>query len=158
MQVAARPDKRRDYHPVVGTLDMVMGTPDQRIRGRARGVYMGPRRAVIVPRAELVDDRRLAQLVLAMDRTGSQLLLGHDQSRQTGIVRRRLAAHIADRPKSNAAVPRDGRQPQTIDSLLRSGLLRRGSEAMADLAIVNFLPHQDGRLGDTLPISSCRLL
>ena len=140
------------YQPVIGTLDMVMGTLDQRAKGRARGVYMQRGRLVIVPRAELVDDRRLSRLVLSTNSCGSALLIGHDQSRQTGIVRRRLAAHIADQPEANSVVdPDQGRLP-TVEHLFRSGLMRRGIEEMVDLGVINFAAPPDARIGDTLPL------
>ncbi|QDM31222.1 hypothetical protein FNL55_07880 [Tardiphaga sp. vice352] len=141
-----------DYHPVLGTLDMVMGTPDQRVRGRKRGVYIERGRLIMVPRAELVDDRRLARLTISANESGSALLLGHDQGRQTGIVCRGLAAHVADRPQSDFSVDQDeGRMP-TIERLLRSGLLRRGVEAMVNLGVINFSTRPDVRIGDALQI------
>ena len=141
-----------DYKPVIGTLDMVLGTPDQRVRGRARGVYMQHGRLVIVPRAELVDDRRLARLILSTNNCGSTLLIGHDQSRQTGIVRRSLAAHIADQPEANSVANQDEARLLTIERLLRSGLLRQGIDAMIDLGVINFAARPDARNGDVLPI------
>jgi len=141
-----------DYQPVIGTLDMVMGTPDQRAKGRARGVYMQRGRLVIVPRAELVDDRRLSRLVLSKNNCGFALLLGHDQSRQTGIVRRRLAAHVADQPGANSVVDQDQDRLLTIERLFRSGLIRRGIEAMVDLGVISFVARPDAGTDDALPM------
>jgi hypothetical protein len=110
-------------------------------------------RAIIVPHAELIDDRRMARLVLAMDSSGSKLLLGHDQSRETGVVRRYLAAHIADRPTAEPAIPQHADEPREIERLLRSGLMRRAIEAMADLDLLNFRSRPDIQVGDTAPLA-----
>jgi hypothetical protein len=142
-----------EHNPVVGTLDMVMGEPDKRARGRRRDVRMKAGRAIIVPHAELVEDRRLARLLLAVDRAGSKLFLGHDQSRETGIVCRYLAAHIADRPAAEPAIRRHAGQPREIERLLRSGLMRRAIEAMANLDILNFRSRPEIHIGDTAPLA-----
>ena len=50
-----------DRHPVVGTLDMaITGDADDRKNGRKKGVCMMPGRTVIVPHAELIDDRKVS--------------------------------------------------------------------------------------------------
>jgi hypothetical protein len=146
-------DELAEYNPMVGTLDMVMGEPDERARGRRRDARMKAGRAIIVPHAELIDDRRMARLVLAMDSSGSKLLLGHDQSRETGVVRRYLAAHIADRPTAEPAIPQHADEPREIERLLRSGLMRRAIEAMADLDLLNFRSRPDIQVGDTAPLA-----
>lgn len=140
-------------NPVVGTLDMVMGKPSKRARGRWRRVNLKVERDIIVPHAELIDDRRLARLILAADRTGSRLLFGHDQSRESGIVRSFLTAHIADRQKRQPNLPRYHEGPQAIERLLRSGLVRHAIEAMADLKILHFGTRPDSNLGNVLPFA-----
>ncbi len=143
-----------DHRPVVGTLDMaVTGDSKERKKGRKKGACMKAGRTVIVPHAERIDDRRMARLILAVDRTGSKLLLGHDQSRETGIVCRHLAAHIADRPIAEPAFPRDPGQPRPIERLLRSGLLRHAIEAMAELKLLNFGFRRDIHIDETLPFA-----
>jgi hypothetical protein len=147
-------DALADRAPIVGTLDMaVIGDPDQRRNGRKKGVCMKPKRTVIVPRAELIDDRSLARLLIAADRTGSKLLLGHDQSRETGIVCRQLAAHIADRPGAKAVLPGEAMDPRAIERLLRCGLVRHAIEAMADLDLLHFGSAPDCYIDDTLPFA-----
>ncbi|WP_298885805.1 hypothetical protein [uncultured Bradyrhizobium sp.] len=130
-------------HPVVGTVDMIMGKPSKRARGRWRHVNLRGKRDIIVPHAELIDDRSLARLILAADRTGSKLLFGHDQSRESGIVRSFLAAHIADRQDPQAIRPRTHEGPEVIERLLRSGLVRHAIEAMVDLELLQFGLHSD---------------
>lgn len=146
-------DALAEHNPVVGTLDMVMGERDVRARGRRMNVRVRAGRAIIVPHAELVDDRRLARLLLAVNRAGSKLFLGHDQSRETGIVSRYLAAHMADRPPSEPAIPRHAEQPREIERLLRSGLMRRAIEAMADLDLLTFGPRPSNQIGSTAPLA-----
>lgn len=125
-------------YPVLGTLDMILGEPSERARGRRRHVDLKVGRDIIIPRAESIDDQRLARLILAAHRTGSKLLLGHDQSRESGIVRSFLAALIADRQKLRPIVSRDDEGSQAIERLLRAGFLRHAIEAMADLKLLHF--------------------
>ncbi|WMT76975.1 MobA/MobL family protein [Bradyrhizobium sp. Ash2021] len=148
-------DALAEHNPVVGTLDMVMGESDKRA-SRKKDVRMKAGRAIIVPHAELVDDQRLARLLLAVDRAGSKLFLGHDQSRETGIVCRYLAADIADRsarPAFEPAIPRHADQAREIERLLRSGLMRRAIATMADLDLLNFRSRPDIHVGDTAPLA-----
>jgi hypothetical protein len=146
-------DALAEHNPVVSTLDMVMGEPDERATGRRRNARMNAGRAIIVPHAELVDDRRIARLLLAVHSTGSRLLLGHDQSRETGIVCRYLSAHVADRPTSEPAIPRHADRAREIERWLRSSLLHRAIDAMADLDLLNFRSRPDIHIGDTAPLA-----
>lgn len=138
----------RGRNPVVGTLDMILGKPPKRARGRWRRVNLKVERDIIVPHAELIDDQRLARLILAADRTGSKLLFGHDQSRESGIVRSFLAAHIADLQRPQLS--RDHEGPQAIERLLRSGLVRSAVEALADLKVLHFGAGPDFDVGSEL--------
>jgi hypothetical protein len=143
-----------DRHPVVGTLDMaITGDADDRKNGRKKGVCMTPGRTVIVPHAELIDDRRLARLLIAADCTKSKLLLGHDQSRGTGIVCRHLAAYIADRPVAEAALPGEAVHPHAIEQLLRCGLVHHAIGAMAHIGLLYFGSGPDCYIDDTLPFA-----
>ena len=142
-------DALAEHCPIVGTLDMaITGDSDQRKEGRKKGVCMKPERTVIVPHAELIDDRRLARLLIAADRIGSKLLFGHDQSRETGIVCRHLAAYIADRPLAEPVLAR-----AAVERLLRCGLVRHAIEAMADLGLLHFGSAPDCYIDDTLPFA-----
>ena len=125
-------------NPLVGTLDMILGEPAKRAQGRWSHVNLKVGRDIIVPHAELIDDQRLARLILAADRTGSKLLFGHDQSRQSGIVHSFLAAHIADRQNPRPITRLDDNGSRAIERLLRAGLLRHAIEAMADLKLLHF--------------------
>jgi hypothetical protein len=125
-------------NPVLGTLDMILGEPSERARGRRRHVDLKVERDIIIPHAEVIEDQQLARLILAAHRSGSNLLFGHDQSCERGIVRSFLAALIADRQKAQPIVGRDHEESQTIERLLRAGLLRHAIEAMADLKLLHF--------------------
>jgi hypothetical protein len=99
------------HRPVAGTIDMAITSP-QAVReiGRERDVRLRQGRLVIVPHAERVDDRRLARLIVAVERVG-----------------RRIAADAADRVE-HAPVELE---PVAIERLLRSGLIARAVAAMA---------------------------
>jgi hypothetical protein len=88
----------------------------------ARKLGLRPGRLVIVPHAERIDDQQLALLIVAAERAGSKLFLGHDQSAKTGIVRRHLAAYVADQlaaPEIPADQEADGWRPTAVSLLLR---------------------------------------
>jgi MobA/MobL family len=116
------------HRPVAGTIDIaITGSQALREKGRARDVRLRQGRLVIVPHAERIDDRRLARLIVAVERVGGGLILGHDQSVGTGVVCRRLASYAADRVEH---APAD-LEPVAIERLLRSGLIARAVAAMA---------------------------
>jgi hypothetical protein len=126
------------YQPVAGTIDMAVTGPSlMRQTGSKRDICLRPGRPVIVPHAENIDDQRLARLALAVDRIGSKLLLGHDQSRRSGVVCRHLAAYAVDQ----TAPSREELGPQAVERLLRAGLVRRAIEAMDKQGQLEFATH-----------------
>lgn len=123
------------HRPVVGTIDMaITGSPDLREEGRKRRVCLQQDRLVVVPHAERIDDCRLARLIVAMERVGGDLILGHDQSVGTGVVCRQLAAFAADRVEFAPAAPAS----VEIERLLRSGLIGRAVTAMSACGRLEF--------------------
>ena len=128
------------YQPVVSTVDMaITGSPDLREKGRDRGARLRQDRLVVVPHAERIDDRRLARLIVAVERVGCELILGHDQSVSTGVVCRQLAAYAVDRVDFELAAP----EPDAVERLLRSGLVRRAVSAMSTCGRLEFGIPQD---------------
>jgi len=116
------------HQPVAGTIDMaITGSRALREKGRARDVRLRQGRLVVVPHAERIDDRRLARLIVAVQRVGGALILGHDQSVGTGVVCRQLAAYAVDRVEHAPAEL----EPVAIERLLRAGLIARAVAAMA---------------------------
>lgn len=120
-----------DLRPAVGTIAMaITGSVDLRAVGRTRDLRLRPGRVVIVPRAESVDDRELARVVIATNRCGARLMLGHDQSCKTGIVCRHLAVYAVDRLATLVDALPQVESPGEIERLLRCGLVRPAIEAM----------------------------
>lgn len=125
--------------PIVGTIDMVMtGSQEERGRGRKRDLRLSPQRLVIVPRAELVDDRRLARLMIATNAVGSPLLLGHNQSYATGVVCRQLAAFVADCKLAEEAPSAEDRGSAKALRLLRAGLVQHAVNQIANSGALEF--------------------
>lgn len=127
------------YDPIVSTIDMaVTGARAERARGRKRDLRLRSQRPVIVPRAELVDDRRLARLLIATNAAGSKLVLGHNQSKETGVVCRQLAAYAADRSVTKKAFPAEDRGSSMAVRLLRAGLVQYGVDEIANSGALEF--------------------
>ncbi|MBR0784803.1 MobA/MobL family protein [Bradyrhizobium iriomotense] len=127
------------YGPIAGTVDMaVTGSSELRALGRNRDVHLQPGRLVVVPHSELIDDQRLARLILAANNVGSELILGHVQSRQTGVVCRHLAAYAADQVTKVHPIERQDRGTSDIVRLLRAGLVRHAVEEMANRGLLEF--------------------
>lgn len=128
------------HRPVAGTIDMaITGSQDIREEGRKRDARLRQDRLVVVPHAERIDDRRLARLIVAVERVGGGLILGHDQSVGTGVVCRQIAAYAADRVEFEPAAP----EPGAVERLLRSGLVGRAVTAMATCGGLEFGIPQD---------------
>jgi hypothetical protein len=136
------------YNPVVGTLDMVVtGALDIRAGGPKRDLCLRPGRPVIVPHAELIDDRRLARLMIATNSVGAELILGHDQSSQTGVVCRHLAAYAADKQRAETGAPTaEDRGSFTAVRLLRAGLVQNALNEIASRGSLEFgsMPNHAG--------------
>lgn len=127
------------YNPVVGSVDMaVTGARDIRAEGRKRDLCLRPGRLVVVPHAELVDDRRLARLMIATKGIGAELILGHDQSSKTGVVCRHLAAYLADQNATENALPVEGGNSSKAARLLRAGLVQHALNEMANNGSLEF--------------------
>lgn len=126
------------YAPVPGTIDMVIGSSKRRLVGRARDVRLRRGRLIVVPRADLIDDQSLARLMVAVNHVGSTLVLGHDQSSQTGVVCRHLAAYAADCAASGSSPNCEDRDSNEIVRLLRAGLMRHGIDEMAKRGLLEF--------------------
>ena len=112
---------------------------------------------VVLPRAEQVGDQLLARLLLACRDSRTALVLGHDQSRETGIVANRLAAYATER-LAKIPAPVQGPFAGRADAaglLLRSGLIGPALKAMepvlrfapaeADMCDADFLVCDDPR-------------
>jgi hypothetical protein len=136
-----------EHRPVAGTVDMaIAGSQGIRKEGRERDVRLRQDRLVVVPHAERIDDRRLARLIVAVERVGSELILGHDQSVGTGVVCRQLAAYAADRVDFGLAAP----EPGAVERLLRSGLVCRAVAAMSTSGRLEFGIPQDRDSGTAM--------
>ncbi|MFK4726127.1 hypothetical protein ABIE89_007227 [Bradyrhizobium niftali] len=126
------------YDPIVGTIDMaVTGARDDRAWGRKRDLRLRPRRPVIVPRAELVDDWRLARLLIATTEAGSKLVLGHNH-KESGVVCRQLAAYAADLKPTEGAPSVGDRGSSKALRLLRAGLLQHAINEIANNGALEF--------------------
>ncbi|MBR0858269.1 MobA/MobL family protein [Bradyrhizobium liaoningense] len=133
------------YAPIVGTIDMaVTGSQDRRAEGRERDVCLRVNRPIIVPHAELIDDRRLARLMIASRQIGTELVLGHDQSGRTGVVCRHLAAHAGDCASRESSPKLEDRDRNEVVRFLRAGLVRHAVEEIANTDSLEF-----GNLPDT---------
>jgi hypothetical protein len=131
--------------PVVATIKTVLQNPVPAKRSGARK-RTGLRRGgiVVLPRGEAIDDQTLAALLLACANNHVTVILGHDQSRQRGIVCNRLAAYTVERlaaPEERTA----GKTPdlETAERWLRSGLIGRAVERMAQQGLLSFAPVDD---------------
>lgn len=139
--------------PLVGTIDMVVTGPDDLLEiGRERDLALRPGRLVIVPRAERIDDQRLARLLRETNEHEAPLVLGHDQSSAHGVVHCHLAAYTADR--TGATTERYGRHD--VERLLRSGLVRLAIEAMADCGLMTFGERLDRDADDPSLFVACQ--
>jgi hypothetical protein len=139
--------------PVVGTIDMAVTGPDDLLEiGRERDLALRPGRLVIVPRADRIDDQRLARLLLEANERKAQLILGHNQSSSYGVVHRHLAAYAVDR--IGAASERYGLND--IERLLRAGLVRLAIEAMADCGLLSFGEFTDRGADDPSLFVTCQ--
>jgi hypothetical protein len=124
--------------PLTGTIEMAVTAPGAERKGsKKRDICLTPGRTVIVPHAEKVEDQRLARLILAVDRSGARLLLGHDQSYARGMVRDHLAAYIVDR-SINLPLIKGGDNSHVIVRMLRAGLLQQAVTAMIDYDLMIF--------------------
>lgn len=126
------------YDPIPGTIDMVIGSSKRRLVGGARDVRLRRGRLIVLPRADLIDDQGLARLMVAVNHVGSKLILGHDQTSQTGVVCRYLAANAADCAPRGNPPGREDRDRNEIVRLLRAGLVRHAIDEMADNGSVDF--------------------
>ncbi|WP_092188234.1 MobA/MobL family protein [Bradyrhizobium sp. cf659] len=125
--------------PIAGTVEMaVTGSQDLRAEGRRRDVCLRTNRPVIVPHAELIDDYQLARLIIATRQIGTELVLGHDQSNQTGVVCRHLPAYAADRTTTKAALTSEDRRSTEAVRLLRAGLVRHAIDKMTHGGLLEF--------------------
>jgi MobA/MobL family len=125
--------------PLTGTIEMAATAPGAERKGsKKRNICLTPGRTVIVPHAEKIDDRRLARLILAVDRGGARLILGHDQSYARGLVRDHLAAYIVDRSIKSLPLIKGGDNAHVIVRMLRAGLLQQAILTMIDHDLVIF--------------------
>lgn len=108
--------------------------------GIAKALGLRPGRLVIIPHAELVEDQPLASLIVAAEKAGSRLVLGHVQGERTGIVRRQLAAYAADVLASPEISPEQD-SAIVAERLLRAGLIRHAVEVMARSGFIIFGEH-----------------
>ncbi|MGJ5202800.1 MobA/MobL family protein [Bradyrhizobium sp. HKCCYLR20261] len=123
------------HAPIVGTVDMAVTGPDHlRAIGRERDLVIRPGRTIIVPHAERIDDQRLARLLKEVQKQGAEIILGHDQSSQLGIVDRGLAAYAADRTREHT----ESYGKDDVERLLRAGLIRLALDTMADHKVLRF--------------------
>ncbi len=142
--------------PVVGTIAMaITGTPDLRSIGTTRDLRLSPKRLVIVPRAESIDDRELARVLIAANQCGAPLVLGHDQSRKTGTVCRHFAVYAVDRlaMRGNKLPPIEN--PGEIEGLLRCGLVRPAVEAIERSGLLQFGVDREGDRNDPARFVVC---
>lgn len=139
-----------DLKPVFGTIAMaITGTAALRSIGRTRDLRLSPKRLVIVPRAESVDDCELARVLIAANQCGARLMIGHDQSCKTGIVCRHLAVYTVDRLAMQVDKLPSIENPGEIERLLRCGLVRPAIEAMAKSEMLRFTADRNENLGDS---------
>jgi hypothetical protein len=139
--------------PLISAIDMAVTGPDYLLAiGRERDLAIRPGRIVIVPHAERIDDQRLARLLLEAREHEVQVILGHDQSSQHGIVDRRLAAYAADRTEPSAE--RYGQND--VERLLRAGLIRLAINAMADSGLLRFGQYPDHGAENPAFIVACQ--
>jgi len=139
--------------PAVGTIDMaVTGSGELLALGRERDLALRQGRLVIVPRADLIDDQRVARVLPEANEQKTQLILGHNQSSSHGVVHRHLAAYVADRV--GAASARYGRND--IERLLRAGLVRRAIEAMVECGLISFGEFSDHGAHDPSLFVACQ--
>jgi hypothetical protein len=82
----------------------------------------------------------LARLLLAANSVGAKITLGHDQSRETGIVCGHLAALIADRSTKPHLRVGDADNARAIVRMLRAGLMQHAVAAMIEHDLVIFGP------------------
>ncbi|MBB4425413.1 hypothetical protein GGD66_003970 [Bradyrhizobium sp. CIR48] len=127
------------HAPIVGTIDMAIAGPRKlRLVGRKRDVRLRRGRIVIVPHSEMIDDQRLARLILATSQVGSGLVLGHDQSSKTGVVCRHLAAHAADCAAREYSPNGEDHGSTRVERLLRAGLVRHAIDEMENGDLLEF--------------------
>ena len=119
--------------PAVATIAEVLDTRTKRSRERNRPkLRVGG--LVVVPRAEQVADQDLARLLRACDAEDVTVVLGHDQSRRSGVVANRLAAYAAEMLAAMPVPARPGVPDQAETAhLLRAGLIGPAIEAMAPM-------------------------
>ena len=120
--------------PVIATIDDVLNIAI--VKGPAnsrRRVALRRGGLVVLPHAEAIGDQMLARLLLACQAKGATALLGHDQSRKTGIVCHRLAAHAVEQLTVPPVLAQDERYDrETVELWLRSGLIGRAIKSIMD--------------------------
>lgn len=116
----------------------ITGSRELRLVGRERDVRLRRGRVVIVAHSELIDDQRLARLIVATSQVGSVLVLGHDQSSKTGVVCRHLAAHAADHAAREYSPDGEDRGSMRVERLLRAGLVRNAIDEMENGDLLEF--------------------
>jgi hypothetical protein len=128
--------------PVVATIKEALKAPSG---GRKRTLL---RRGgiVVLPRAEAIDDQSLATLLMACQESQGPIILGHDQSRKTGIVCRRLAVYSVEQLAAPEAPTADNSSDaKAIEKMLRCGLIGQAINQMAQQGLLIFAPTKDGR-------------
>lgn len=96
---------------------------------------------IVLPRAEQTDDQWVAALIVAAADRGAQLILGYDQSFESGVASNRLAAAIAETLAPPAAILLDYAY---IERELRCGRVERAITSLAQLGVLQFV-HADPR-------------
>lgn len=98
--------------------------------------------AIVVPRAERLDDRTLAKIITRADEAGAELLLGYDESAAAGIAGQRLAAYAADMLAGSA----EQAHGSWIERHLRAGQFDRALRAMHEHGVIVFAQEESQAL------------
>jgi hypothetical protein len=120
----------REAKPQVSTIKAALPNSD----GSNKQLLIAKNRLIIIPRAESVNDQTLARLIVTANARNTRLVLMHDQSKPTGVVSHRLAAHAVDRLASLEQV----QDENDVERYLRSGLIARGINSMAKRQEIEF--------------------
>jgi hypothetical protein len=120
----------RHLQPEVATIKRALSDPKSAFPGQSNAKSRAQSRLIIVSRAESVEDQTLAKLIIAAHERSALLILLHDQSKQNGIVSRRLAAYAADRL---ATVEEFGKESyaEAVERLLGAGLIGPAIQSLA---------------------------
>jgi hypothetical protein len=115
-------------NPEVTTLKAVLaGVSAEAGRGKRRALPL--QGLAIVPRAERVGDRDLAELLDLAEQSETLVVLGKDLSVETGVVANRLVCHAVDRLTPLRTL---SEQRVSAQRLLRAGLTTAAVKTLAD--------------------------